>query len=197
VIVLPEMRERSAAPLATKAATQKQIVYVAIRATDLFDALRKWISLVRDPALVAEGLLAVTHQRLVRKLCDSCKTPYKPDPATLQKINMPANKLLYRPPEPQYDKHGNPILCQSCHGTGYFGRTGVFNMLVMDDDLRKAMARGRSLADIKAAAMRKGGLGLQQQALQKVFGGVTSIEEVVRATRPPKVAKPRPPKPAA
>jgi type II secretory ATPase GspE/PulE/Tfp pilus assembly ATPase PilB-like protein len=198
VIVLPELRERAAAPLAAKAATQKQLVYVAVKSLDLLDALKRWMALVGDPRLVAQGLLLVTHQRLVRVLCDSCKTPYKPDPATLQKINMPADTVLYRPPEPQYDKHGNPILCQSCRGTGYRGRTGVFNMLVVDGDLRKVMAGGGSLADIRATAMRKGGLGLQQQALQKVFDGITSIEEVVRATRPPKAAPPaarRSPKP--
>jgi type II secretory ATPase GspE/PulE/Tfp pilus assembly ATPase PilB-like protein len=189
VIVLPELREREAAALAAKAATGKQLVYVAIKSLDLFDAVRRWIELVGDPKLVAEGLLLVTHQRLVRVLCPSCKTAYKPDPATLQKINMPSDKLLYRPPEPQYDKHGNPIVCQNCHGQGYVGRTAVFSLLVVDDDVRKVMRAGGSLADIRAAAMKKGGLGLQQPALQKVFDGVTSIDEVVRATRPPKVAK--------
>jgi type II secretory ATPase GspE/PulE/Tfp pilus assembly ATPase PilB-like protein len=190
VVVLPEIREREAAPLAAKAATGKQIMYVAVKALDLFDALKRWASMVGDAKLLAQSLLLVTHQRLVRVLCSSCKTPYKPDSAMLQKINMPADKVLYRPPQPQYDKHGNPILCQNCHGTGYVGRTGVFNMLVVDDDLRKVIARGASLADIKRAAVKKGALGLQQQALQKVFDGTTSIEEVVRATRPPKVAGP-------
>ncbi len=191
VIVLPEIREREAAPLAAKAATGKQMVYAAVKSLDLLDALKRWASMVGDAKLLAQSLLVVTHQRLVRVLCTSCKTPYKPDPATLQKINMPADKVLYRPPEPQYDKQGNPVLCQSCHGTGYAGRTGVFNMLVVDDDLRKVIARGASLGDIKRAAMKKGGLGLQQHALQKVFDGTTSIEEVVRATRPPKVGAPR------
>lgn len=191
VIVLPELRERAAAPLASKAASEKQLIYVTLKSLDLFDALKKWMAVVGDPKLVAQSLLLVTHQRLVRVLCPSCKTPYKPDPATLQKINMPPDKVLYRPPEPQYDKHGNPILCQSCHGAGYSGRTAVFNMLVIDDDLRKVMRAGGSLAKIKTTAMKKGGLGLQQQALQKVFDGTTSIEEVVRATRPPKVAGPR------
>jgi type II secretory ATPase GspE/PulE/Tfp pilus assembly ATPase PilB-like protein len=190
VIVLPEMREREAAPLAAKAATGKQIMYVAVKSLDLFDGLKRWASMVGDAKLLAQSLLLVTHQRLVRVLCPSCKAPYKPDAAMLQKINMPADKVLYRPPEPQYDKHGNPVLCQNCHGTGYFGRTGVFNMLVVDDDLRKVIASGVGLPDIKRAAMKKGGLGLQQQALQKVFDGTTSIEEVVRATRPPKVAGP-------
>jgi type II secretory ATPase GspE/PulE/Tfp pilus assembly ATPase PilB-like protein len=194
VIALPEIREREAASMAAKAATGKQIVYAAIKSLDLFDALKRWASMVGDAKLLSQSLLVVTHQRLVRVLCPSCKAPYKPDPATLQKINMPADKILYKPPAPQYDKHGNPVLCQNCHGTGYVGRTGVFNMLVVDDDLRKVIARGAALPDIRQAAMKKGGLGLQQQALQKVFDGITSIEEVVRATRPPKIGTPKAPK---
>ena len=192
VIVLPELRERAAAPLAAKAAANKQIVYVGLRAVDLFDGLKRWAAMVGDPKLLADGLSLVIHERLVRVLCPSCKTAYKPDPATLQKINMPPDRVLYRPPDPQYDKHGRPIICQHCHGAGYVGRTGIFNMLVIDDELRQVIARGGSLAEIRTAAQRKGGLSLQQQALQKVFDGTTSIEEVVRATRPPQVAGARP-----
>ena len=194
VIVLPEVREREAGALAAKAATGKQLVYVAVKSLDLLDALKRWAVMVGDVKLLAESLILVTHQRLVRRLCPSCKTPYKPDAAMLQKINMPADKVLYRPPEPQYDKHGNPVLCQNCHGAGYVGRVGVFNVLVVDDDLRKVIAGGGSLVDIKRAAAKKGSIGLQQQALQKVFDGITSIDEVVRATRPPKTGQTKPPK---
>ena len=199
IVILPEVREKTAAGLAAKAASGKQLIYAAITALDLFDALKRWAQMVGDTKLLAQGTLLILHQRLVRKLCPSCKTPYKPDPATLKKINMPADKVLYRPPEPQYDKHGNPIICQNCHGTGYVGRVGVFNMLRFDDDLRKVILGGGSLADVKSAAMQKGGLGLQQQALHKVFDGVTSIEEVVRATRPPALGGPKAPpsKPAS
>ena len=193
IVILPEIREKSSAALAAKAGSGKQLMYVAISSLDIFDALKRWAQMVGDTKLLAQSTLLITHQRLVRKLCPSCKTPYKPDPATLKKINMPADKILYRPPEPQYDKHGNPIVCQNCHGTGYVGRTGVFNMLRFDDDLRKVILGGGSLADVKSAAMQKGGLGLQQQALHKVFDGVTSIEEVVRATRPPALGGPKAP----
>lgn len=193
IVILPELREKPAAGLAAKAAAGKQLIYVAMHSLDLFDALKRWAAMVGDTKLLAQSTLLITHQRLVRKLCPSCKTPYKPDPATLKKINMPADQVLYRPPEPQYDKHGNPIICQNCHGTGYVGRIGVFNMLRFDDDLRQVILRGGSLADVKSAAMQKGGLSLQQQALHKVFDGDTSIEEVVRVTRPPALGGPQQP----
>jgi type II secretory ATPase GspE/PulE/Tfp pilus assembly ATPase PilB-like protein len=193
VIVLPELRDRESAGVAAGGAVKKQKVYVGLVARDVLEALNKWLALVGDRALVAKSLLAVLNQRLVRVLCTECKQPYKPDAQTLRKINMPADKVLYRPPEPQYDKHGNPILCQVCQGSGYVGRTGVFNILQVDDGLRKVIQAGGSLRDIQAYAAKTGGLGLQQQALQKVFEGITSIPEVVRVTRAPSAGgKPRP-----
>ena len=197
VIVLPDLREKAVAPVLSAAATKKQLVYVAVTALDILDALKKWAGMVGDAGLLARTLRAVTHQRLVRVLCPSCKEPYKPDAATLKKINMPADKVLYRVPKPQYDKKGELIVCQNCHGAGYTGRTGIYNMLVIDDELKRVIAGGGSLTDIRSAAMKSGSLSLQQHALQKVFDGVTSIEEVVRATRPPQPAGARAAKPAA
>lgn len=185
VIVLPELRDRQSAVIASQAAAEKQKVYVALAAADVWDAFKKWLAMVGDAKLSSKSLLAVLHQRLVRVLCTACKTPYKPDSATLRKMNLPADKVLYRPPEPQVDKHGNPILCQACQGTGYVGRTGVFQIVAVDDGLRQVLRQGGSINDIQSYCLKQGGLGLQQQALQKVFDGVTSIEEVIRVTRPP------------
>jgi type II secretory ATPase GspE/PulE/Tfp pilus assembly ATPase PilB-like protein len=188
VVVIPEIREKAAAAVAAQAAVNKQKVYVAFPAGDVFEALRKWMAIVGDDALPAKGLLAVINQRLARLLCAACKQPYKPDPQMLRKLNMPADQVLYRVPEPQYDKHGNPILCQNCQGAGYSGRTGVYNILLIDDALREVIRGGGSAADLQAYAIKHGIQSLQQQALQKVFEGKTSIEEVVRVTRVEKPA---------
>lgn len=117
----------------------------------------------------------------------------------MRKLNLPADQALYRQPEPQYDKHGNPIICQACQGTGYVGRIGVFDWLAVDDGLRQVIVRSTSMSDIQSYALKRGGLGLQAQALQKVLAGVTSIQEVARALRGPGSApaaatraKPRP-----
>ncbi len=207
IIVLPDLREREAAAIACKAASEKQKVYAALPAVDVLDALRRWATLVGDKALVAKSLLAVTNQRLVRKLCDQCKQGYKPDPALLRKLNMPEDRVLYRPPEQQFDKQGKPLICAACQGTGYVGRTGVFEWLPVDDALREVIRRSASFADIQAYVLKKGGLGLQAQALQKVLDGVTSIAEVGRAVRgeggpegaggPVKPSSPRKPAPPA
>jgi len=188
VIVLPTLRDKSSATVIAQAAAGRPTVYLGLPAGDLLDAMRKWMGLVDNSALVAKGLLAVVHQRLVRVLCPTCKTAYKPDPAMLRKINAPKDTLLYRPPEAQVDKHGNPVICANCHGAGYVGRTGIFTILEVDDELRKLIAGGGSLADIRAVALKKGALSLQQHALQKAFEGITSIEEIRRATRAPSTA---------
>jgi type II secretory ATPase GspE/PulE/Tfp pilus assembly ATPase PilB-like protein len=193
VVVLPEIREKQAAVVASQAAAEKQKVYAGLPAGDVWDALKKWLALVGDARLVARGLLAFCHQRLVRVLCTACKTPYKPDPAMLRKLNLPGDKVLYRPPEPQYDKHGNLILCQACQGTGYVGRSGVFHLIPVDDGLRKVVAAGGSINDVQAYCLKQGVPGLQQQALLKVFDGVTSIDEVVRVTRSAAPGKPASP----
>jgi type II secretory ATPase GspE/PulE/Tfp pilus assembly ATPase PilB-like protein len=151
----------------------------------VLDALRKWMKLVGDNALAAKGLLGIMNQRLIRKLCAACKEPYKPDAASLKKMNMPADQVLHRQPQPQFDKHGNPIICQACQGTGYSGLTAIFDVVMADDGLREVIRRAKSLEEIKAYIVQRGGLALQQQALAKVLAGTTSIAEVKRATAPP------------
>jgi type II secretory ATPase GspE/PulE/Tfp pilus assembly ATPase PilB-like protein len=183
VIVLPELREREAAVIAAQSAANKQKVYVGVIANDIFDALRKWIAMVGNKTLVAKGLLAVCNQRLVRMLCSECKEAYKPDPQMMRKLNLPPDKHLYRPPEPQFDKRGNPIVCQACQGTGYVGRSGVFDWLAVDENLRKVIVQSKSMSEIQNYVLKKGGVGLQAQALAKVLDGRTSIQEVVRAVR--------------
>ncbi|MGE0479071.1 MAG: GspE/PulE family protein [Phycisphaerae bacterium] len=191
VLVLPEIRDRETAALACEAAGHKQKVYVALPALDVLDALRRWMKLVGDNAVASKSLIAVVNQRLVRKLCTECKQPYKPDATQLRKMNMPADKVLYRAPEPQYDKHGNPIVCQTCHGSSYYGLTAAFDILPVDNAFRAVLGKAKSFAEIQSHA-QKLGIGIQQQALQKVFDGVTSIQEVVRATKPPSPPAPSP-----
>lgn len=186
IIIAPEIRDRESALVASEGA-KKFLVYVGIKSWDIFEALQRWSQMVNDAGMLANSLAMVVHQRLVRKLCTTCKAAYKPDAATLKKINLPADKVLHRPPEPQVDKHGQPIVCSHCFGVGYLGRTAIYSLLAIDEELRGMIKRNVAMSEIKAAALKKGGLNLQQIGLQKVLDGVTSIDEVARATRPPQV----------
>lgn len=183
ILVLPEIRDRESAAVAAQAATQKQKVYVGVQAADVFEALRKWVTLVGDRNMVAKGLLAIGNQRLIRLLCNECKQAYKPDAEMLRKLNLPSDKVLYRPPDAQYDKNGKPIICQACGGSGYSGRTAVFDWLMVDDGVREVLRRSQSLDDVKQYLVKKGAIGIQSHALQKVLDGATSIQEVSRALR--------------
>jgi type II secretory ATPase GspE/PulE/Tfp pilus assembly ATPase PilB-like protein len=183
IVVFPEIRETDAATLAAQAGAEKTKIYVGLEADDVIDALRRWIRLVNDTNTAIKGLVLITNQRLVRRLCTVCKQPYKPDPGMLRKMNMPADTVLYRQPEPEYDKRGEPVLCDACQGSGYVGRTAVFETLVVDDAMRKIIRTASSIGEIQQAAAKRGGVGLQAQAMHKVLDGTTSIQEIVRVVR--------------
>jgi len=183
ILVLPEVRDKETMQLATKAAAEKAKVYVGFNADNVFDALRKWTALVGDKGLVAKGLVMITNQRLVRVLCSECKERYKPDPGMLRKLNMPPEAMLHRPPEATYDKRGNLIVCQACQGTGYVGRTGVFEALIVDDEVRRVVRAAGSIAEVESFALKRGGVGLQTPAMSKVLSGLSSIQEIVRVLK--------------
>lgn len=173
---------------AAAAGRQQKKLYLGMTAVDTFSALRRYLDAVGDNALAASSIVALTNQRLVRVLCTACRRAYKPDPALLKKGNLPTgeNRPFYRPPNPEeieVDKHGNQLICQVCQGSGYFGRTGVFEILFIDDQLRGMVAKGADIQAMKAEARKKGMLYLQEVALHKVYEGATSIAEVLRVTK--------------
>lgn len=183
ILIIPELRDNTAPAVIAKAASEKQKIYLALPANDVYEGLRKWSKLVPDKGHAAKSVNAVINQRLIRKLCTACRESYKPDAQTLRKLNLPPDAVLYRQPQPQFDKRGNPIICPGCQGSGYSGLTGVFDILVVDEGLREVVRRGGSTADIQTYVAKKGGVGLQPQALEKVLSGITSIQEVVRVVR--------------
>lgn len=183
ILIVPELREtQGALPLAK--AGQKSKVYTTITANDIVEAIRRWVQLVGDPDMAARSLRAVTNQRLVRKLCKTCREAYKPDAGLLKKLNLPADAVLYRVPQPQFDKNGHPILCDACQGQGYVGRTGIFELIVAEDALRDVVRRGASQADLQSLVNRAATANLQRQGMYKVLDGTTSIQELVRVLKP-------------
>jgi type II secretory ATPase GspE/PulE/Tfp pilus assembly ATPase PilB-like protein len=191
VVMVDRCRTQQAAETIRDAA-ETISVYLGERASDTFTALAKWIKINgNDPAAV-DNLQAVTCQILIRKLCQACKEPFRPDPSILAKANLPARNIdkFYRPPtKPLTDEKGNPITCPGCQGTGYVGRTAAFELLQVTDEIRQIIRSGATLTKIKSAARKNKMLYLQEQALRKVITGQTSIQEVLRATQGTKTAK--------
>jgi len=138
--------------------------------------------LVGEKKLAFESLIGISNQRLLRKLCPECKQAYAPKKELLRKFGLPAEKakVLYRPGKVQYNKRGKPFTCEHCQGAGFVGRTGVFEMITIDEPLREAMKKSESLSDISSMFRGAKMLYLQEQALKKVIEGTTSINEMVR-----------------
>ena len=155
-------------------------VYVPIPQEGTFAALQLWIKVTGDPKLVAEGLGAVMAQRLVRRLCHTCRVSYTPDPSALKKLNLPATKVgdLFRASGKILIKD-NEVQCPDCHGLGYRGRVGVFEVMIVDDAARKYIAANQ-LDTLRLHLRKHKMLYLQESALAKVVDGTTDIKEVTR-----------------
>lgn len=178
ILIVPEIREKQS-PIAVTGAAKKSLVYCGLPSNDAFSLLKSWLGFVGDNKMVADVLHAVTNQRLIRKLCKECKEAYKPDSGLLKKLNLPSDSVFYRVPEPEYDKHGNPIDCPACQGSGFVGRTAVIELLTATDTLRNAIRRGNE-AEIQEAVAKCPTAGLQRQGMAKVLDGTTSIKELLR-----------------
>lgn len=182
IIAIEECEDAQAAKLACAAAKDGKLVYATLDASSVSQAMEKWLKLVGDKKLVAETLAVIINQRLVRTLCLECRQPYQPNQALFKKFNIPANEvgMFYRPGEIEYNKHGKPIVCQKCQGTGFYGRTGMFETIRITDDLREVIANSKSPQEIATAFRKAGMLYMQEQSIKKVTMGITSINEVIR-----------------
>ncbi len=187
VLMVDQCTDADTARLLTKAASNKTVL-LGIKANNSFSALSQWVRLCGGAEAV-QPLLAVACQMLVRKLCPSCREAYRPDPAMLTKANLQAENVdrFYRPPtQPVTDNKGKSTQCPACQGSGYLDRTAVFELLVMTDEIRKLIAEGGTLSQIKSAARKNKMLYMQEHAIQKVTEGITSIQEVIRVSQPAK-----------
>jgi type II secretory ATPase GspE/PulE/Tfp pilus assembly ATPase PilB-like protein len=182
IVGIGECEDAETAKMACAAAKDGRLVYVVMEADSVLQALGKWLKMVEDRKVVAETLLGISNQRLFRKLCGTCKQGYAPNKELLKKFNLPADKakVLYRPGKEVFDKRGKPSTCQTCQGTGFVGRTGVFEVIVLDDELRKALRTVKQLPEIGMQFRKAKMLYLQEQAIRKAIAGTTAINEVLR-----------------
>jgi len=179
VIMVGEIRDQETASIACQAANTGHMVFSTVHSNDAVTALFRLLDLGVEPFMIASALSGVLGQRLVRVLCEACKEPYKPKPEFLKKANLPAEKVdvFYRRPE-------NPEqVCQQCGGTGYFGRTGIYELLVLTEAMRDMIRENPSINKIKAEARKNGMIYLQEDGLRQVIQGRTSIEELLRVVK--------------
>jgi type II secretory ATPase GspE/PulE/Tfp pilus assembly ATPase PilB-like protein len=188
VIMVGEIRDQETAEIACQAAQTGHMVFTTLHANDSITAIGRLIDLGVQPFMISSAVSAVLAQRLVRLLCPKCKVRYKPNADVLRRANLPADKIkyFYRPPEPEeleHDKRGEPIICETCGGSGYYGRTGIFEMLAISDHIRALVRENPNLTAIKQEAVKEGLRSLQEDGLRVVIDGKTSIQELLRVSK--------------
>jgi len=182
IVGVANCEDSETARAACAGAKDGKLVYVQLEAGSVIQALGKWLKLVGDRGLATDSLLGISNQRLLRKLCQECRQAYAPNKEVFRKFNINAEKTkaLYRAGKVIYDKHGKPSDCEGCQGTGYVGRMAVFETIIINKDLRKVVRHAKSLPEIGTHFRRAKMLYVQEQALRRVVGGITAIDEMIR-----------------
>ena len=164
-------------------------------ASSCVDSLLRLVALKSDRKLLAESLLGVLNVRLMRKLCKHCRREFEPNPQFLQRLGIPEGRIArlytqYKPlPEEMVDEKGNPIEirpCPHCQGLGFNGRLAIFELLPIDDSIRKVLLESPTAEALNNAARNSGHLFQRDEGMVPVAKGETSIEELQRILNPPK-----------
>ncbi|MBI5368560.1 MAG: type II/IV secretion system protein [Planctomycetes bacterium] len=177
VIMVGEIRDKETAEVAIQAALTGHLVLSSIHTNDAAGTIVRFMEMQIEPYLIASGVGGVVALRLMRVLCMACREKFVPSSALVQEFGL-------KPTTPGgqveiYKAKG----CQECKFTGYRGRTGIFEILTLDEQLRELVAARASASAISREARRKGMLSLRDDGLRRVMSGMTTVEEVARVTR--------------
>ncbi|MEA2343299.1 MAG: ral secretion pathway protein [Thermoanaerobaculia bacterium] len=175
IIMVGEIRDEETAQNAVQAALTGHLVFSTLHTNDSATSVTRLIDLGIQPFLISSTLVGTMAQRLMRRICEDCKRnrPLSVDEAGMLNLQAPAGKRIIV-------KEGAG--CIRCRNTGYFGRTGIFEILPIDNAIRDLIDRSEDFLKIKEMAVKRGMRTLRQSALRKLAEGVTSFEEVVRVT---------------
>jgi general secretion pathway protein E len=174
VIMIGEIRDRETAEIAIHASLTGHLVFSTLHTNDAASAATRLIDMGIEPFLVASSVVAVLAQRLLRRICSDCKSPYQATADELNRLDLPpgTSLTLYR-----------GAGCAACSQTGYRGRTGIFELMILDDEVRRLIGTKADSTAIKQAAVAKGMVTLKQEGAERVIQGHTTMEEVMRITQ--------------
>ncbi len=175
VILVGEIRDSETAEIAVEAALTGHLVLSTLHANDSAGALARLIDMQVEPFLVASSVIGLLSQRLVRTICTRCAQPMKLTDELLEQLDLQITAS-------ELSGAMKGTGCEQCARTGYKGRTGIFELLKVDDDIRSSIISRSSAASIRQIASKKGMRTLRDDALEKVKQGITTIEEVLRVT---------------
>lgn len=174
VILVGEIRDTETAEISIHAALTGHLVFSTLHTNDAAGAITRLIDMGIEPFLVSSSVNAILAQRLVRVICPRCREGYKPNPRTTRELGIQPEEtevVLYR---------GRG--CDACLQTGFRGRTGIFEFLVMDDALRGLMMQTSDAATLRRSAVERGMRTLRDDGVRKIRMGITTVEEVLRVT---------------
>lgn len=175
VMLVGEMRDSETVDIAIKAALTGHLVFSTVHTNDAASTITRLVNMDVEPFLVSDSVVLIIAQRLVRKLCKKCRVKHNLTPDALVDIG-------FNEKEAQKVTVYKPDGCSSCNNTGYKGRTGLFEVMEVSDDIRDLILARAHSKDIKKKAMQQGMTTLRQSGLIKIKAGITSVEEVLRET---------------
>ena len=173
VVMIGEVRDLETAEAAIQASLTGHLVFSTLHTNDASSAATRLLDMGLEPFLVTSTLEGAMAQRLVRTICPNCKESYEPDPEKLPP------DLEIEPGAPLFRGAG----CRKCRGTGYYGRTGLFELMVLDDAIREKIMARSPTSEVLAAARAAGLKLLREDGWNKVRLGITTPDEVIRSTK--------------
>ncbi|MDQ6913269.1 MAG: GspE/PulE family protein [Verrucomicrobiota bacterium] len=175
IIMIGEIRDLETASIATNASLTGHLVFSTLHTNDAPSAVARLVDIGMQPFLVASSVRAIMAQRLVRRLCSHCKEPGELSETELRALRIEASQIT----EAQVMK---PVGCEHCRGTGYRGRMGIFEIFVIDDEVRHMINNKKPTLLLRQKARELGMRTLREDGVRKVLGGMTSAEEVISIT---------------
>ncbi|UCH34230.1 MAG: Flp pilus assembly complex ATPase component TadA [Armatimonadota bacterium] len=173
IIMVGEIRDLETAEIAVQAALTGHLVLSTLHTNDAPSAVTRLVDMGVEPFLISASVAAVLAQRLARKICPNCKEQYRPPMEALTRVGFrvaDAEDVVF------YRGRG----CEQCMHTGYYGRTGIFEMMLMNEEIQDLVVKRAPLSEVVEAAIANGMKTLRQDGFEKVVEGITTIEEVMR-----------------
>ena len=178
VIMVGEIRDVETAEIAIQASLTGHLVLSTIHTNDAAGAFTRLTDMGTEPFLVASTLVASMAQRLVRRLCKECRAPHEPLPEELRELGLDPEA-----PEVRAAQFYRPVGCPQCRDSGYRGRTGIYELMMVGDDIRALVMQRADAGQIRRKAMLQGMRTLRMDGALKTISGATSVEEVLRVTQ--------------
>jgi len=180
IILVGEIRDRETADLAIQASLTGHLVFSTLHTNDAAGALPRLLDMGAEPYLLSSSMTAIVAQRVVRKIHESCKVEYQPDPKVVEDIKTNLGSLWTAKEAPKLYKGKG---CVDCGDSGYYGRVGIFEVIPVTEKVSRLILERKSATDIEKVAKEEGMITMKQDGYIKVLEGMTTVEEILRVAQ--------------